>query len=73
MTTIVVVLAIVAVIAVAAIAMLLVIIAGIHGDEGHMSLAEKPRTRTRALARWVLSGYATPTMKPARRHEDSRR
>jgi hypothetical protein len=64
-------LVIVAVLAIACVAVFLIVIAGIRGDEGHMSLADKPRTWTRAFARRVLSGYAAPTKKPARAREDA--
>jgi hypothetical protein len=73
MSMIALVLVIVAVIAIASVGMLLIVIAGIHGDEGHMSLADRPRTRTRALARWVLGAYALPIRRSARPHTSARR
>jgi hypothetical protein len=66
-------LVIVAVLAIACITVLLVVIVAIHGDEGHMSLADKPRTRTRAFARWLLSAYAADTKKPVRPRAGARR
>jgi hypothetical protein len=73
MSMIVLILVIVAAITIAFVAVLLFVIAGIHGDEGHMSLAERPRTMTRALARRVLGAYTTPTKKLARPHAGARR
>ena len=56
--------------AAAVIAALVIVVAGIHGDERHLRLAGRPRTRASALARRMTGVHATTAASLYRTHAD---
>lgn len=73
MTTILPILIVVLGLTAAVLVLLALVIVGIHGDERHMSLSRRPRSRAGIFARRVLGVHTAPPVQAPRIPDNARR